>query len=78
VDRRYDPRTPGSFVEEKDYSLVWHYRLADPEFGAWLANELVSMLEAMLAEAKAEPYGMLAVPIAPLSNWLNRSSSTPA
>jgi trehalose 6-phosphate synthase/phosphatase len=43
-------RTPGSFVEEKDYSLVWHYRLADPEFGAWLANELVSMLEAMLAE----------------------------
>jgi trehalose 6-phosphate synthase/phosphatase len=43
-------RTPGSFVEEKNYSLVWHHRLSEPEFGAWLANELVSMLEAMLAE----------------------------
>jgi trehalose 6-phosphate synthase/phosphatase len=45
-------RTPGSFVEEKKYALVWHHRLADPEFGAWLANELVSMLEAMLAETE--------------------------
>jgi trehalose 6-phosphate synthase/phosphatase len=44
-------RTPGSFVEEKRYSLVWHHRrLSEPEFAAWLANELVSMLEAMLAE----------------------------
>jgi trehalose 6-phosphate synthase/phosphatase len=42
-------RTPGSFVEEKKYTLVWHHRMAEPEFGAWLANELVSMLEAMLA-----------------------------
>jgi trehalose 6-phosphate synthase/phosphatase len=45
-------RTPGSFVEEKKFALVWHYRMADPEFGAWLANELVSMLEAMLAETE--------------------------
>jgi trehalose 6-phosphate synthase/phosphatase len=45
-------RTPGSFVEEKNYALVWHYRLAEPEFGEWLANELVSMLEAMLAETE--------------------------
>jgi trehalose 6-phosphate synthase/phosphatase len=37
-------RIPGSFVEEKNYALVWHYRLAEPEFGEWLANELVSML----------------------------------
>ena len=26
---RYKQRTPGSLVEEKDYSLVWHYRKAD-------------------------------------------------
>jgi trehalose-phosphatase len=45
-------RTPGSFVEEKTYALVWHYRMAEPEFGEWLANELVSMLEAMLAETE--------------------------
>jgi trehalose 6-phosphate synthase/phosphatase len=24
-------RTPGSFVEEKKYGLVWHYRMAEPE-----------------------------------------------
>src|SRR5215469_13025522 len=30
-------RTPGSFVEEKKYALVWHYRMAEPEFGEWLA-----------------------------------------
>jgi trehalose 6-phosphate synthase/phosphatase len=42
-------RTPGSFVEEKEYSLVWHHRMADPEFGEWLANELVAVLEELLA-----------------------------
>jgi trehalose 6-phosphate synthase/phosphatase len=42
-------RTPGSFVEEKDLALVWHHRLADPEFGEWLGNELVATLEEMLA-----------------------------
>jgi trehalose 6-phosphate synthase/phosphatase len=28
-------RTPGSFIETKEYSLVWHYGLSDPEFGEW-------------------------------------------
>jgi trehalose 6-phosphate synthase/phosphatase len=36
-------------VEDKELSLGWHYRLADPEFGAWLANELVSALDRLLA-----------------------------
>ncbi|MGB5229783.1 MAG: bifunctional alpha,alpha-trehalose-phosphate synthase (UDP-forming)/trehalose-phosphatase, partial [Eudoraea sp.] len=26
-------RTPGSFIEEKNYSLAWHYRNTDPDFG---------------------------------------------
>jgi trehalose 6-phosphate synthase/phosphatase len=43
-------RTPGSFIEEKEFSLVWHYRMSDPEFGEWLANELVHDLEQMLAD----------------------------
>lgn len=34
----YADRTPGSFVEEKDFSLVWHYRRADPEL-AWLRGQ---------------------------------------
>jgi trehalose 6-phosphate synthase/phosphatase len=42
-------RTPGSFIEEKEFSLVWHYRMSDPEFGEWLANELAHDLEQMLA-----------------------------
>ena len=33
-------RTPGSFVEEKDFSLVWHYRQADPELAAIRGREL--------------------------------------
>jgi trehalose 6-phosphate synthase/phosphatase len=36
----FSSRSPGSFIEEKTVSLVWHYRLADPEFGAILAKEL--------------------------------------
>jgi trehalose 6-phosphate synthase/phosphatase len=46
----YVERTPGSFVEEKEFSLVWHYRMSDPEFGEWLANELAASLEQMLAD----------------------------
>jgi hypothetical protein len=46
----YADRTPGSFVEEKEFSLVWHYRMSDPEFGEWLANELAHELEQMLAD----------------------------
>jgi len=37
-------RTAGSFIEEKDYSLVWHYRRADAELGAVRARELISHL----------------------------------
>jgi trehalose 6-phosphate synthase/phosphatase len=41
-------RTPGSSLEEKDYSLVWHYRMADPDFGLWQAHELFSQLQGLL------------------------------
>jgi trehalose 6-phosphate synthase/phosphatase len=40
---------PGSFVEEKELAIGWHYRLADAEFGSWLANELVTTLDQLLA-----------------------------
>ena len=36
----YVDRTPGSFVEEKGYSLSWHYRKADPGWGSLRAREL--------------------------------------
>ena len=40
----YTTRLPGSFVEEKEYSVVWHYRGSDPEHGALLAGELMDNL----------------------------------
>ncbi len=40
----YADRLPGSFVEEKDFSVVWHYRMADPELGSILANDLTDYL----------------------------------
>ena len=36
----YSDRTPGSSVEEKDFSLVWHYRRADPELAYLREQEL--------------------------------------
>jgi trehalose 6-phosphate synthase/phosphatase len=41
---RYVDRTPGSFIEEKEYSLVWHYRTADPDLATTRAVELKDML----------------------------------
>jgi trehalose 6-phosphate synthase/phosphatase len=70
----YVDRTPGSFVEEKKYSLVWHYRMAEPEFGVWLANELVSMLESMLAETELRAFrGEKIVEVKPL--WANKGEA---
>jgi trehalose 6-phosphate synthase/phosphatase len=40
-------RLPGATVEEKEYSLVWHYRAADPEQGEPFAHELVDNLNAL-------------------------------
>ena len=40
----YAGRLPGSFIEEKEYSLAWHYRRADPELGPMRAKELLSYL----------------------------------
>lgn len=40
----YVDRTPGSMVEEKDYSLVWHYRKSDQRLGALRAGELKERL----------------------------------
>lgn len=41
--------TPGSYVEEKKFSVVWHYRQVDPEFGKWKAQQAVSEICEMTA-----------------------------
>jgi trehalose 6-phosphate synthase/phosphatase len=40
----YVDRTPKAFVEEKEFSLVWHYRKADPELVLVRARELEDTL----------------------------------
>jgi trehalose 6-phosphate synthase/phosphatase len=52
VLEHFTDRTPGSFIEEKEHSLVFHFRMADHEFGEWLANELVANLGDLLAESE--------------------------
>lgn len=42
-------RTPGSFIEEKEFSLVWHYRKADADLGAIRARELTHELVSLTA-----------------------------
>jgi len=41
----YVDRTPGSFVEKKDYSLVWHYRKVETGLGEARTRELTSHLK---------------------------------
>ncbi len=47
-------RTPGSFIEEKNYSLVWHYRRAEPDQGELRANELKDSLTSHLSNHSLE------------------------
>ncbi|PIA15979.1 trehalose-phosphatase, partial [Coemansia reversa NRRL 1564] len=47
--QHYTERTPGSFIEEKEVDIAWHYRNTDPEFGVWQANELRINLQRVLS-----------------------------
>ncbi len=40
----YVDRLPGSFIEEKEYSIVWHYRNANRERAERVAKELIDNL----------------------------------
>ncbi len=50
----YVDRTPGSFIEEKNYSLVWHYRKSDPELGMNRAIELKDELNSLVSNLHLE------------------------
>ena len=43
----YVSRTPGSFIETKDYSLVWHFRKVEMGLGELRSRELTSHLKYM-------------------------------
>ncbi len=42
-------RTPGSFIEEKDYSLAWHYRKIDKDLGEKRIREFKDVLHYLTA-----------------------------
>lgn len=46
----YTDRTPGSFVEEKSFSLVWHYRKVEKGLGELRAGEIVNHLRMAIAD----------------------------
>jgi trehalose 6-phosphate synthase/phosphatase len=41
-------RSPGSFLEEKKHTLVWHYRNVDPELGFIRSRELLDNLHHLI------------------------------
>lgn len=43
-------RTPGSLLEEKDYSLVWHYRMCSQELAERRVIEIKNTLDDLLAD----------------------------
>ncbi|HEY4086069.1 MAG TPA: bifunctional alpha,alpha-trehalose-phosphate synthase (UDP-forming)/trehalose-phosphatase [Bryobacteraceae bacterium] len=73
--QHYVDRAPGSFIEEKEYSVVWHYGHLDPEFGGWLASELTATLDGLLSDTDARPVrGKRIVEVRPV--WANKGLLT--
>jgi trehalose 6-phosphate synthase/phosphatase len=54
IFQRHKQRTPGSMIEEKDFSLVWHYRKVDPELASVRAAELKETLFFLVANLELE------------------------
>ncbi len=54
VITNYVERTPRSFIEYKNYSLVWHYRDADLDLGKQRAWELKDDLKSFVANLNLE------------------------
>jgi len=44
IMRSHEDRLPGSFTEEKEFSLVWNFRSADPELASVRSKELADEL----------------------------------
>ncbi len=53
----FTERTPGSFIEEKTYSLAWHYRKTEVELGEIRASELMNNLRYIISD-----YGLNLLP----------------
>jgi trehalose 6-phosphate synthase/phosphatase len=47
--QQFTDNTPGTLIEKKTNSLVWHYRKTDPELGVNKAEELKTVLSSMIS-----------------------------
>ena len=50
----FSERTPGTYIESKESSLAWHYRDADPHFGAWQAKDMQIHMEDVMSTLPLE------------------------
>ena len=50
--QKYTARCYGSFIEEKETAIVWHYRNAEPDFAFVRAKELIEELKEFLFQHK--------------------------
>jgi len=54
IFEQYADRLPGAMVEEKEHSIVWHYRAADPDQSRLLAAELTDRIVGFAAKIDAQ------------------------
>lgn len=50
VVETFTDNTPGTFIEEKQNSIVWHYRKADPELAKIRVVELKTLLTSLISD----------------------------
>ncbi|UZO79994.1 bifunctional alpha,alpha-trehalose-phosphate synthase (UDP-forming)/trehalose-phosphatase [Aquimarina sp. ERC-38] len=50
----FTDRTPGSIIEEKNYSLAWHYRNVDPDLARKRAVEVKTTIQHLIANHNLE------------------------
>lgn len=50
----YTDRTPGTFIEEKSFSLVWHFRRAETGLGELRASELLTNLQYLIQDKRLQ------------------------
>lgn len=62
----YTEATDGSFIQDKESAVVWHFNNADPDFGQWQSKELEAHLVDLLVGHPVDVHiGNLTVEIKP-------------